>query len=201
MTDRRPKGRKSLKPDDERLWRYVTRSIKPLEGRSKPNRPAVLPNPAPDFSAKSAGAPGNKKSLTASSSRPIQKKPAPVSPSPLDGPPNAQWARRMRRGDVAIDARLDLHGLTQAEAHSRLLRFVSMAVAQQLRVLLVITGKGSRSGSGSREETGVLRRNLPHWLKQSGISANILAITPAHPRHGGSGAYYVALRRARDVRD
>jgi DNA-nicking Smr family endonuclease len=103
----------------------------------------------------------------------------------------------MRRGDVAIDARLDLHGLTQAEAHSRLLRFVSMAVAQQLRVLLVITGKGSRSDSGGRE-TGVLRRNLPHWLKQSGMSANILAITPAHPRHGGGGAYYVALRRARD---
>ena len=108
----------------------------------------------------------------------------------------------MRRGDVAIDARLDLHGLTQAEAHSRLLRFVSIAVAQKLRVLLVITGKGSRSGrDGGREnnrETGVLRRNLPHWLKQSGMSANILAITPAHPRHGGSGAYYVALRRARD---
>lgn len=198
MTDRRRKARASLDPDDERLWRYVTRSVKPLEGRFPPVRPVYRPAPPP--SPEPGGATVARPPAGAQKTAPRMSGPHVTvshAPEPLEGPPNAQWARRMRRGDVVIDARLDLHGLTQTEAHNRLLRFVAMAIAQRLRVLLVITGKGTRSGP-NRGETGVLRRSLPHWLKHSGMGADILAITPAHRRHGGTGAYYVALRRSRD---
>lgn len=195
MTTRPPKRRSKRAPlsaEDERLWRHVTRDVAPLEGRAAPrvSAPVQKRRPAP---ARPSGT-GSLPSVAQPSSR----------PAPLDGPPNTQWARRMRRGDVAIDARLDLHGLTQREAHTRLLRFISIALAQEMRVLLIITGKGGHAQNGGREkdggrEKGVLRRNLPRWLKESGVRDKILAITPAHPRHGGAGAFYVALRRQRHL--
>jgi len=119
----------------------------------------------------------------------------------MEGPANRQWARRLARGDLAIDARLDLHGLTQASAHARLERFLAHAQARNFRVLLVITGKGGdggRTSGNGGSERGVLRRAVPRWLRESAMSAQILSISAAHPRHGGSGAYYVILRRRRD---
>jgi DNA-nicking Smr family endonuclease len=114
-------------------------------------------------------------------------------------PPNPgidrRTAERLRKGAMDIDRHLDLHGMTEAAAHAALDRFVRQAWREGARVLLVITGKGSVRDGG-----GVLRRNLPRWLAVGDSAAHVLRIESAQPRHGGSGAYYVLLRRHREAR-
>jgi DNA-nicking Smr family endonuclease len=97
-------------------------------------------------------------------------------------------AQRLKRGQTAIEARLDLHGMTQAEAHRALLAFIARARGDGLRAVLVITGKGGE---------GVLRASVPRWLAEPRVRAMILAIEEAQPRHGGAGAKYVLLRKKR----
>ena len=99
--------------------------------------------------------------------------------------------QRVARGKEAIDGRLDLHGLTQSEAHSALLRFLRNANARDARLVLVITGKGRGA------EPGVLRRQVPQWLDLPEFRAMVIGFEDAHIAHGGEGALYVRLRRAR----
>jgi len=109
-------------------------------------------------------------------------------------------AERLRRGQLAIEARLDLHGMTQDEAHGALFSFLARSEAQGLRCLLVITGKGVRRSDGHDfrgEAIGVLKHAVPRWLGEAGQRRRILALAPAQPKHGGSGALYVLLRRQR----
>tara|TARA_B100001063_G_scaffold205944_1_gene201099 strand:+ start:366 stop:950 length:585 start_codon:yes stop_codon:yes gene_type:complete len=96
--------------------------------------------------------------------------------------------RRLFRGDVPIDRRLDLHGLTAARAESRLAQFIEVAARDGCRCVLVITGKG----------TGILRGHVPNWLKRQPLSPYILALAEARPYDGGSGALYVLLRRKKN---
>jgi DNA-nicking Smr family endonuclease len=98
---------------------------------------------------------------------------------------------RVARGKEAIDGRLDLHGLTQSEAHSALLHFLRSATARDARLVLVITGKG-RGG-----EPGVLRRQVPQWLGLPEFRSLVVGFEDAHVAHGGEGALYVRVRRAR----
>lgn len=107
---------------------------------------------------------------------------------------------RLRKGKMKPDARIDLHGMTAATAHSELTAFIFRSHAAGKRLALVITGKGNstRAEEGimpSRQ--GILRHSLPHWLDRPDIRPMILQITPAHAKHGGGGAYYVYLRRHR----
>ena len=95
--------------------------------------------------------------------------------------------RRLFRGEFLIDARLDLHGMTAARAHKRLIQFIETAADDGCRCALVITGKG----------LGVLKGHVPNWLKQSPLSLHVLALAEARPKDGGSGAFYVLLRRKR----
>jgi len=97
----------------------------------------------------------------------------------------------MKRGEMEIDGRLDLHGMTQDVAHATLLAFVTRAYDSGRRCLLVITGKGNREG------TGVLRANVPRWLNQSPCRERILGFSHARPQHGGEGALYVLIKRRR----
>lgn len=97
---------------------------------------------------------------------------------------------RIKRGEVAIDVRLDLHGLTQEAAHRALARFIATSAADGARLALVITGKG-RGGEG------VLRTAVPRWLAEPAMRSRILAVTPAAANHGGAGALYILLRRSR----
>ncbi|HCP00140.1 MAG TPA: hypothetical protein DIT35_01485 [Rhodospirillaceae bacterium] len=101
-------------------------------------------------------------------------------------------ADRFRRGKVPIEARLDLHGLYQGAAHDALTHFITECAAQGKRCVLVITGRGSREGSG------VLRERLPQWLNQPPVRGYVLAFTFSRPQHGGYGAVYVLLKRKRD---
>jgi DNA-nicking Smr family endonuclease len=103
--------------------------------------------------------------------------------------------QRVARGKEAIDARLDLHGLTQAQAHSALLHFLRDASTRGARLVLVITGKGTRNeGQGER---GVLRRQVPQWLGLPEFRVFVIGFEDAHVAHGGEGALYLRLRRAR----
>jgi DNA-nicking Smr family endonuclease len=101
-------------------------------------------------------------------------------------------AARLRRGQLTIDARIDLHGMTRQAAHEALDGFIARAVGHGQRCVLVITGKGA-----GREDGGVLRRELPHWLNLPRLRPHVVAITEAQQRHGGGGAFYVLLRRRR----
>ena len=100
---------------------------------------------------------------------------------------------RLKRGQVELEQTLDLHGQTQDQAHRRLRAFVADAQARGSRCVLVVTGKGLESG-------GTLRHMVPRWLNEEPNRARVLAYSPAQPRHGGSGALYVLLRRRRDAR-
>jgi DNA-nicking Smr family endonuclease len=98
---------------------------------------------------------------------------------------------RLKRGEVAVDARLDLHGMTQEAAHRALAHFIIGAAGDGARMALVITGKG-RGGEG------ILRAAVPRWLNEPALRAQIVAIAPAPPQLGGSGALCVRLRRSRE---
>jgi DNA-nicking Smr family endonuclease len=99
--------------------------------------------------------------------------------------------QRVARGKEAIDARIDLHGLTQAQAHSALLHFLRNAHARDARLVLVITGKGRGA------EPGVLRRQVPQWLGLAEFRSLVVGFEDAHITHGGEGALYVRVRRTR----
>ncbi|HEX7970035.1 MAG TPA: Smr/MutS family protein, partial [Stellaceae bacterium] len=100
-------------------------------------------------------------------------------------------AERLRRGELGIEARLDLHGMTQEEAHRALDDFLACAQHAGRRCVLVITGKGG-AGRG-----GILRSAVPRWLNEAPNRARLLAFAAAQPKHGGAGALYLLLRRRR----
>jgi len=99
--------------------------------------------------------------------------------------------RDLRTGTRRIDARLDLHGMTQSAAHAALTQFMAQAAASDARTLLIITGRG-------KEGAGVLRANFRTWLDAMPASRHILDIRRAAPRHGGEGAFYILLKKRRD---
>ncbi len=100
----------------------------------------------------------------------------------------------MERGSLPIEARIDLHGLYQAEAHAALVGFINRArVAGHARVL-VVTGKGGEDRAFGSER-GVLRRSVPHWLRGPELRSMVLGFEEAGRRHGGAGALYVRLKR------
>jgi len=101
---------------------------------------------------------------------------------------------RFRRGRMAIEGRLDLHGMTRERAHAALNAFLYRAHERSARCVLVVTGKGT-----GRDGGGVLRREVPHWLNQAGLRTLVLGIAHAQPRDGGDGALYVLLKRRRET--
>ena len=113
-------------------------------------------------------------------------------------------ARQIASGKIEVDARIDLHGSRQRDARARLRAFLLAAHAKGHKTVLVITGKGGEEpadGLGAlmgERQRGVIRRSVPHWLEESDLRAVVLSYTQASPRHGGAGALYVQLRKARD---
>jgi DNA-nicking Smr family endonuclease len=110
---------------------------------------------------------------------------------------------RLARGILPIDARLDLHGKTQAQAHASLLRFLRRVHVEGARFVLVITGKGAPRGARAWDSelsaTGVLRRQVPLWLTLPEFRTYVTAYVPADAAHGGEGALYVRIRRRHAV--
>lgn len=182
-----------LSEDERQLWEAATKDAKPLKKKpaKSAKRPKVADSSAITKSAISAKTSGTGKKPAAISAAPpatASVKPA-FKPAALD----RRTRSRVARGHHAIDARIDLHGMTQAEAHRALVTFIRRAHRDGATLVLVITGKG-RSGEGER---GVLRRQVPHWLASPELHALVIGFEPAHIGHGGEGALYVRVRRAR----
>lgn len=192
--------RRTLRPDEEELWRTVARTARPLHAHpmfQKPADAARLPDPAPMSHAKPR-LPAF--SLGEKARKPERHDIAPALPDLLSAAPlqmDAKTHGRMTRGKLAPEARIDLHGLTLAEAHPELIGFVLNAQNAGLRLVLVITGKGKRRDDHGPipQRMGALRHQVPQWLRMPPLGGAILQVTEAHLKHGGSGAYYVYLRR------
>lgn len=190
---------RDLSPEDQRLWRHVAGQAKPLLGRDRlHSRAAELLHDHPAADEDRHAAPQKRRATgTAPTHRAIAvPAPRPQPPSELthgsrDGL-DRRLAERLRRGKLPIEAKLDLHGLRQAEAHRRLERFLAESQAAGKRCLLVVTGKGVH-----KQEGGVLRANVPRWLNEAPNRARVLSFDYAQQKHGGTGALYVLLRRHR----
>ncbi len=165
---------------DAALFAALMRDAKPLARKRKVARPA------PAASARAAA-----KEIPPPSPRPVVRVAAIPTATPNPGI-DRRTAERLRKGQMEIDGRLDLHGMTQDAAHAALDRAVTAAWRDGLRMLLVITGKGSAKDGG-----GVLRHNLPRWLAVGANAPRVLRVETARPQHGGGGAFYVLLRRQR----
>jgi DNA-nicking Smr family endonuclease len=123
-------------------------------------------------------------------------RPAPPRPPGL-APIDRRLKQKLARGREAIDASIDLHGLTQAEAHAALAHFLRRARADGARLVLVITGKGARTDDFTADR-GVLRRQVPLWLRSVELRDYVVGFDSAHVAHGGEGALYVRIRRSRE---
>jgi DNA-nicking Smr family endonuclease len=183
-----PHRRRGLSEEERALWESVARQIKPLR-----KKPRLL---------KTNGSAPFHESPAAAKPMPVQRTvaAAPVpKPSKAATPPLAPIGRRERsrlsRGRHEIDARLDLHGMTQLRAHRVLLGFLQRAHHDGLTFVLIITGKGKAGGAES--ERGVLRRQVPLWLGLPEFRPLVVGFEEAHVGHGGEGALYVRIRRAR----
>ncbi len=187
-----PRRRRTLSDDERQLWESVARQAKPLRKKSRAAKPSAaaieLQTPVAAATARSVHA--------APAAKPAKPAKPPRTPA---APPLAPLGRRERsqlsRGKTDIDARLDLHGMTQTRAHGALLRFLQRASGDGLRFVLVITGKGRTNGPDS--ERGILRRQVPEWLGLPEFRALVIGFEEAHIGHGGGGALYVRIRRAR----
>jgi DNA-nicking Smr family endonuclease len=166
-------GRKAraLTDEDRALWQAVAAGILPLIGRATRRQS----DSSPKAETKTVSRPS-------SQFRPLASVTAP-------GEPDRKTKRALRRGRLTIERKIDLHGLTQAEAH-RVLR--NAIEAGRERRLLVVTGRGNAKAEG-----GVLRRNVPRWLAEPDLARHVVSVGRAAPDHGGDGAFYVLLRRKR----
>lgn len=194
-----------LSEDERALWNRVAGSTRRLhhapdpipEGRKAPLPPA--PPPPPEPAAWADFAPPRRPATSAVSLDLVR----PLAEALRARPPqmDAGLHRRMVRGKLEPEARIDLHGLTRAQAQSALTGFLMSAQARGQRLVLVITGKGGREAEDHAapmpRRTGALRHDLPHWLHQAPLRAAVLELRPAHRSHGGEGAFYVYLRRKR----
>lgn len=184
-----------LSPEEKALWDRVADRTTPMQPEKRVVVPVVKPEvrrPEP-FTPFEVG-------MKADPRRPNNFKPdigmsLRAAPLQMD---NKSFGR-MTRGKLKPEGKLDLHGMTLAEAHPELIAFVLGAQAAGKRLVLVITGKGKLRDEGGPMPAvrGVLRHQIPQWLALPPLSPVILQVTPAHIKHGGEGAYYVYLRRRR----
>ncbi|MGR3502100.1 Smr/MutS family protein [Pseudaestuariivita sp.] len=191
---------RKLRPDEVELWNKVAATTErgvlppmPTTGaRQSPAKPKPTLKPRLDpFELGSAALPLAEVHQTTRRMR-----------DRLSSAPVAMDARthgKMKRGKLKPEARIDLHGMTQADAHPALIGFVLKAHASGKRLVLVITGKGSPDEAAwpIPRRRGVLRQLVPDWLRQGPCGRVVLQVVPAHLRHGGDGAYYVYLKRQR----
>jgi DNA-nicking Smr family endonuclease len=182
---RRPGRLRRLSDEEIALWVEVAKSVAKRRGASLPTLVAPRPTPPAEPPAAQIAAP-------------------PAAPRrPAGPPPLAPLERRLKRdlarGRADVDGALDLHGMTQAQAHHALRGFLSRAQAQGDRLVIVVTGKGGARAQTSAaswiDEPGVLRRLVPHWLREPDLRAVVLGFEEAGRAHGGAGALYVRLRR------
>ena len=199
--------RRSLRPEEQEVWAAVARTARPMHpGRQlflkeveTPAHAVPLHPEAPDPQGHAhPRVPlfrlGEKtKATTRIDLTPSPSEALAAAPLQMD----AKTHGKMTKGKLMPEARLDLHGMTLSEAHPELIRFVLNAQSDGLRLVLVITGKGKRGEDIGPipQRMGVLRHQVPQWLRLPPLGQAVQQVAEAHLRHGGSGAYYVYLRR------
>lgn len=200
--------KRGLSPEDAWLWGEVSRLVTPLEpGRERPaGKPVPTMAQAIAEMASAETARAQAEPPKAPRKRPpeeVVRRPATM--PPYQAPPQlpkgpATMEKRtwkgLSRGSIRIEARIDLHGLFQADAHAALIGFIRRAHGSGLTHLLVVTGKGRPDAENHGvSERGVIRRSVPHWLRSPGLSPLVLGFEEAGRAHGGAGALYIRLRR------
>ncbi len=184
-----------LETGDEVLWDHVTASVKPLKGHLKNRTPEIE-----SAAVQAAGGEnkGPKKKTTPGTplvhaqsprSRPALPELSLASQPGLD----KSTAKKLKKGQQQIEARIDLHGMTQVEAHRALDSFIEGSFRAMRRCVLVITGKGWKADG----TVGIIRTAVPRWLNEQPNRSRVLAFTQATPKDGGEGALYVMLKRKR----
>ena len=191
------RSKRSLTEDEQELWNKVIKQVETIEAMP----PLII---APKIKRTKVI-----KTETSLEIKPfkigakVKAKPAIYAPPSLTPRPSQTSSnmdrrsfQRLLKGQLEIDATLDLHGFTANQARSQLQIFIQNANRSGNRLLLIITGKGNKEtiDEFGRIRSGILRSGVPEWLKQSDA---VLQVTQAHGKHGGSGAYYVYLRRKR----
>lgn len=170
---------------DSDLWRYVTRNVTPY-------RPQRHPTPDPVASEREPVREKNRDAdFSAPSPPPAKRAPLPLKLGAVAAM-DKRTGQRFKRGEMPIDGRIDLHGLTLDQAHGALTGFIRRSHARGARCVIVVTGKGGEKGAGK------IRREAPDWLNRPELRPLILAVTEARQQHGGGGALYVLLKRTRE---
>jgi len=191
------KGRKP-RQDEVELWGKVTKQVTPIEVRPTPSMqellenappPKPMPDPSQPFQINGSGA-SPRDNLAPTLSQHLSDQHVQM---------DRKAFTKMRRGKLRPDAKIDLHGMTLDRAHVALTRFVLSSHKSGKRLLLVVTGKGKHRDDGGPipVRLGVLRHQVPQWLRIPPLVGIVLQVTQAHQSHGGGGAYYVYLRRTR----
>ncbi|WP_298357927.1 Smr/MutS family protein [Rhodoblastus sp.] len=176
-----------LSREELALWRHVTADVKPRVAAAARSLELAA---APGVGPKSAA--GSTPTVVAPLPEPTTKTKPMLPLAPLE----KRLKRRLSAGKAQVDDALDLHGMTQAQAHRALNAFLWRAAEDGARLVLVITGKGALADEeGGAPGRGVLRRNVPHWLRAPELRAVVLSVEEAMRPHGGAGALYVRLRR------
>ncbi|WP_062115179.1 Smr/MutS family protein [Aureimonas sp. AU40] len=194
---------RSLSTEETRLWVSIARTATPLKGKSAPALPPEEPAPAPpqpsfpsasfppaSFSPPPRQDTGLPAAWSAPPYSPVGNPPSPATRLPPLHPIERPTRRKIGKGRIALDDRIDLHGQTEAAAHGVLLFFLRQAQARGFRHVLVITGRGASYGS-----TGTLKRAMPHWFSTGEFRSLVAGYEPAERGHGGEGAFYVRVRR------
>jgi DNA-nicking Smr family endonuclease len=196
--------RRTLKPDEQNLWDKVAKTAVPLfpvkkrnsAGIEKPKKKTAQQKEIaqqtvhPFQIGSKAQSEPTSHDLTPSISTALAQMPVKM---------DAKSFSKMKRGKLGPEGTIDLHGMTVAQAHGALINFVVGGHNRGLRLLLVITGKGKKSDDDGPipRQIGVLRHQVPQWLRMAPLAPLVLQVTEAHLKHGGGGAYYVYLRRRR----
>ncbi|MFZ1922037.1 MAG: Smr/MutS family protein [Xanthobacteraceae bacterium] len=180
--------RRHVSEEEEALWTTIARSVTPLRKAKAADKPiANLPVSAKEEPSARPRPVGRAEKAVPTEHRPL------LPLVSLD----RRFKQRVARGRHPITARLDLHGLTQWQAHTALIDFLRQAQAEGAAIVLVVTGKGSGKIAHDGGERGVLRRQVPMWLALPEFRRFVVGFDEAHAGHGGGGALYVRLRRAR----
>ncbi len=202
-----------MSDDDRALWEFMAQSLEPLRKKKQRVPETEAHTDADARESRSRAKPAEPPPTGVARERPRSRhptsshEPKPATQRPAPSPPplatfERKAVRRIATGKVEIDARLDLHGLRQSEAHHQLVGFLQRCAVAGLSVVMVITGKGGPPGTMARPlaetmggERGVLRRNVPLWLEEPALRRIVIGYRAAGARHGGDGALYIQLRK------
>ena len=191
--------RRKLKSDELELWQQIAKSATPLKLPKNVNtvakpqsKIAEVENDQFQLNRFEIGEKATQKS--------VQNDLKPSISTALDSAPvqmDYKSFKKMKRGKSTPEATFDLHGMTVAQAHSALIHFLMTSYTRNMRLVLVITGKGKfqKDTGPIPRQVGILRHQVPQWLRMPPLRDKVLQVTEAHGKHGGSGAYYVYLRK------